>query len=419
MISGLLAAFAPAVPATAGTAAAGEPCAGTFDRHLACWAGWIREGTVRVTLDRSLPFDGKAEDRKDSEQILANRSARLLVEVPSGVSTGQGGSALLVLADHERRLVADDARIDPLKPATVAELAARGACAPEKDGDLCARLGKGRQLRGADLVHLGLATGLSRTDTVSGSGTGSSAPAADETTAGDQGQGQEQDQRQGRGQGQGQEQETGNVGNTGPDPGTAPDPGDDAGWDTATEVLTVLCAVLVLLLGLLLFLIRRSARSVAVGTLSRRSLAVPGVGAVPAAATPRPRTRPRTQMPDEATTRTRPRTQMSDEATTRTRARMPDEATTRLRATPAPRSHGRHVGNVPGPARPAVVRTELHPQGYVEVDHVLYRAVWAEPGRPPPAPGGLVDVTEAGERDSDVLYAFPPAAGRHAKATRP
>lgn len=35
------------------------------------------------------------------------------------------------------------------------------------------------------------------------------------------------------------------------------------------------------------------------------------------------------------------------------------------------------------------------------------------------APGGLVDVTEAGERDSDVLYAFPPTAGRHAKATRP
>ncbi|MEU9137685.1 hypothetical protein AB0D33_17240 [Streptomyces sp. NPDC048404] len=399
MISGLLAAFAPAVPATASTIAAGEPCAGTFDRHLACWAGWIREGTVRVTLDRSLPFDGKAEDRKDSEQTLANRSARLLVEVPSGVSTGQGGSALLVLADHERRLVADDARIDPLKPATVAELAARGACAPDKNGDLCARLGKGRQMRGADLVHLGLATGLSHTDTASGSGTGSSAPATDETAAGEQGQGQQQEQ----GQGQGQEQETGNVGNTGPDPGTAP--GDDAGWDTATEVLTVLCAVLVLLLGLLLFLIRRSARSVAVGTLSRRSLAVPGAGAVPAAATPRPRTRPRTQMPDEATTRTR--------------ARMPDEATTRLRATPAPRSRGRHVGNVPGPARPAVVRTELHPQGYVEVDHVLYRAVWAEPGRPPPAPGGLVDVTEAGERDSDVLYAFPPAAGRHAKATRP
>ncbi|MER5395064.1 hypothetical protein [Streptomyces sp. NPDC002599] len=394
MMSGLLAAFAPAVPA-----AADEPCGGTFDRHLGCWADWIGEGTVRVTLDRTLPFDGAADRREPFERTLSAHSARLLVEVPSRVHTGQGGTALLVLADRKGRLVADDAVIDPLKPGTVAELAAHGACHPKEAGDLCARLGKGDSLTGADLVRLGLAGDLSRTDTVSGSGAGSSATSTGETAAGKQEQGQGQDQNQE------QEQATGNGGNTGPDPGTAPDPGDNAGWDTATAVLTVLCAVLVLLLGLLLFLIRRSARSVAVGTLSRRSLAAQGVGAVPAAATPRPRTRPRARMPDEATTRTR--------------ARMPDEATTRLRATPAPRSHGRHVGNVPGPARPAVVRTELHPQGYVEVEHVLYRAVWAEPGRPPPAPGGLVDVTEAGERDSDVLYAFPPAAGRHAKATRP
>ncbi|MFD5516430.1 hypothetical protein [Streptomyces sp. NPDC127066] len=392
MMSGLLAAFAPAVPA-----AAGEPCGGTFDRHLGCWADWIDEGTVRVTLDRTLPFDGAAARREPFEQTLATHSGRLLVEVPSRVHTGQGGTALLVLADRRGRLVADDAFIDPLKPGTVAELAAHGACHPKETGDLCARLGKGDSLTGADLVRLGLAVDLSRTDTVSGSGAGSPAASTGETAAGKQGQGQGNGQNQNQNQNQNQEQEqeqaTGNGGNTGPDPGTAPDPGDDAGWDTATAVLTVLCAVLVLLLGLLLFLIRRSARSVAVGTLSRRSLVAQGVGAVPAAATPRPRTRPRTQTPDEATTR--------------------------IRATPAPRSHGRRVGNVPGPARPAVVRTELHPQGYVEVEHVLYRAVWAEPGRPPPAPGGLVDVTEAGERGSDVLYAFPPTAGRHAKATRP
>ncbi|MGW3913653.1 hypothetical protein ACWEBX_19350 [Streptomyces sp. NPDC005070] len=406
MLSGLLAALAPAVPA-----AAGEPCDGTFDRHLGCWAGWTDEGTVRVTLDRSLPFDGKAENRKGFEQTLVERSRSLLVEVPSDVHTGEGGSALLVLADHDHRFVADDAIVDLLKPETVKELADRRACNPRKKEDVCARLGKGR-LTGAELIRFGLATGLSRTDTVSGSGAGSSAnPGGDETATGRQGQGQTP------GQGRNQQQETGNVGDTGRDPGTSTDQGDDSGWDTATAVLTVLCAVLVLLLGLLLFLIRRSARSVAVGTLSRRSLAVSGVGAVPAGTAPRPRTRPRTPAHDEATTRTR--THVPDEATTRTRAPAPDEATTRLRATPAPRSHGRRVGNVPGPARPAVVRTELHPQGYVEVDHVLYRAVWAEPGRPPPAPGGLVDVTEAGERDSDVLYAFPPTPGRHAKAARP
>ncbi|MFE2302086.1 hypothetical protein ACFXAW_28310 [Streptomyces sp. NPDC059445] len=407
MLFGLLAASAPAVAATAA-----QPCGGTFEQRLGCWARATDEGTVRVTVDRSLPFDGRAANRKGFEQTLVDRSARLLVEVPSGVHTGEGGTALVVLADHDHRFLADDAVIDALKPGTVKELADRRACDPRKAGDLCARLAKGR-LTGADLVRLGLATDLSRTDTVGGSAAGTSAnPGGDETATGQQGQGQGQGQSPAQGQGQG---ETGKAGDTGRDPGTSTDPGDGGGWDTATAVLTVLCAVLVLLLGVLLFLIRRSARSVAVGTLSRRSLAAPGVGAVPAASTPRPRGRPRTHASDQATTRTR----VSDEAAAPPRTRMPDEATTRLRATPAPRSHGRRVGNVPGPARPAVVRTELHPQGYVEVDHVLYRAVWAEPGRPPPAPGGLVDVTEAGERDSDVLYAFPPTPGRHAKAARP
>jgi hypothetical protein len=70
----------------------------------------------------------------------------------------------------------------------------------------------------------------------------------------------------------------------------------------------------------------------------------------------------------------------------------------------------------PKALRTAVVRTELHPQGYVEVEHVLYRAVWAEPHRPPPGPGGLVDVTEFREATPvpEVLYAYP-STRRHAK----
>ncbi|MET7986366.1 MULTISPECIES: hypothetical protein [unclassified Streptomyces] len=409
MLSGLLAAFAPAVPA-----AAREQCGPTFEQRLGCWSDAIRGGTVRVTLDRTLPFDGSAEKRKGFEQTLSDQSGRLLVEVPSGVHTGAGGSALLVLADSKGRLVADDAVIDKLKPEIVTELAGRGACHPRNADDLCARLGKSG-LSGRDLIDAGLAADLSRhAYTVTGSGTGTSATPTGETAAGATPTGK---QGQGQGQNAGRGHETGNVGGTDQDPAVAPDPGGDSGWDTATQVLTVLCAVLVLLLGLLLFLIRRSARSVAIGSLSRRSLAAPGVGPLPAASAPRPRGRPRTHAPDEATTALR--THVPDEATTALRTHVPDEATTRLRATPAPRSRGRRVGNVPGPARPAVVRTELHPQGYVEVDHVLYRAVWAEPGRPPPTPGGLVDVTEAGERDSDVLYAFPPTPGRHAKAARP
>ena len=64
-----------------------------------------------------------------------------------------------------------------------------------------------------------------------------------------------------------------------------------------------------------------------------------------------------------------------------------------------------------------MVRTALHPQGYVELDHVLYRAVWTEPDRTPPVPGAYVEVTDAHEPDSDVLYAFPPAARHHARGT--
>ncbi|MCX5560367.1 hypothetical protein [Streptomyces sp. NBC_00038] len=142
-------------------------------------------------------------------------------------------------------------------------------------------------------------------------------------------------------------------------------------------LLIIVSTLLVALLTALVLVIRRSSRAA-----PRRTLATAGGGTVPTA-----------------------------------NSRAADEKTTHLRVDPAPR-HGRRVGNVPGPARSALVRTELHPQGYVELDRVLYRAVWAEPGRPPPAPGGLVDVTDARERDSDVLYAFPPTTGRHAKGTR-
>ncbi|MFD3929481.1 hypothetical protein [Streptomyces sp. NPDC058614] len=141
-------------------------------------------------------------------------------------------------------------------------------------------------------------------------------------------------------------------------------------------LLIIVSALLVVLLAAFVLVIRRSSRA------ADHALASTGGGTIPTA-----------------------------------NSRAADEKTTHLRVEPAPR-YGRRVGNVPGPARSAVVRTELHPQGYVELGRVLYRAVWAEPGRPPPAPGQLVDVTDARERDSDVLYAFPPTSGRHAKGTR-
>ncbi|WP_369248866.1 hypothetical protein [Streptomyces sp. R41] len=346
VLFGVLAVLAPA-----GAASADEVCGKDFKERLQCWSQWIGQGTVRVTLDEAVAFDGSAKERKDVEQTLWRERAKLVVEVPKGGHTGAGGTALLLLAKPGARLVDPGATIDPLTPEAVNELASLPVCDPKNSKnpkDLCARLAKG-PLNGHDLIALSQAADLSKQHVYSIAD--GRAPASES-----------------------------------PSPTKSASPPPDAtssgsGWDTTTQILAVLCAVLVLLLAVLLFLIRRSSQ--AVGALPRRALAVPGVGAVPATA----------------------------------HARAPDETTTRLRVTPTPQ-YGRRVGNVPGPARSAVVRTELHPQGYVELDRVLYRAVWAEPGRPPPAPGGLVDVTDARERDSDVLYAFPPTTGRHAKGTR-
>ncbi|MEU8791086.1 hypothetical protein [Streptomyces sp. NPDC048643] len=376
VLSALLAVLAPAV------SAAGATCGADLGQRLRCWSRWIDEGTVHVTLDRAVPFDGSADDRRDVERTLWDGRENLVVEVPTGGHTGPGGTALLLLADRKTRLVAKDATIDRLTPGAVAELADLRACHPENAKDPCALLGKG-SLSGAAFIAQDQAADLTRHTYAVADSADPPAATPSRTTGTAKG---EQGAQKGR---------------NGGDSGSAGGSGSDTGWDTTTGILAVLCAVLVVLLGALLLLVRRSSH--AVGTLSRRALAAPGVGAVQAAAASPP---PRAA--DERTTRIR----TPDERTTRTRA--PDESTTRLRVA-APAHRYRRVGNVPGPARSAVVRTELHPQGYVELDHVLHRAVWAEPGRPPPAPGALVDVTDARDQDSDVLYAFPPTTGRHAR----
>ncbi|WP_460370161.1 hypothetical protein, partial [Actinocorallia lasiicapitis] len=59
-----------------------------------------------------------------------------------------------------------------------------------------------------------------------------------------------------------------------------------------------------------------------------------------------------------------------------------------------------------GDRRRATVRTNLHPQGYVELDADLYRAAWADPDTPPPGEGRPVDVVQ--DPGADVLLAYPP-----------
>lgn len=65
-----------------------------------------------------------------------------------------------------------------------------------------------------------------------------------------------------------------------------------------------------------------------------------------------------------------------------------------------------------GPGRQAIVCTELHPQGYVEIDRCLYRAVWTAVDEPPPAPGLPVIVARSADEaaEPEVLLAFPPLA---------
>ncbi|MER5884510.1 hypothetical protein ABT160_11835 [Streptomyces sp. NPDC001941] len=75
---------------------------------------------------------------------------------------------------------------------------------------------------------------------------------------------------------------------------------------------------------------------------------------------------------------------------------------------PAPPAARPPSGAAPrGPTRTAVVRTALRPQGYVELDHSLYRAVWTAPGAPPPDPGEPVEVSGTHDRDPAVLQAHP------------
>ncbi|WP_328432044.1 hypothetical protein [Streptomyces sp. NBC_00453] len=324
MLAGILFAMVPAGQA----AGADGACDGGFSARLRCWYDWLGRGAVTVRLNRALSLDA-AGDRADRVGAVLGRRENLVVEVPAGVTTGEGGTVLLVLAGH--RFVDPEARISRLTPVTVQELNGRHVCDPGDIHDLCALLGR-REMTGRELTARSDVAVLGAEHSVAIGSAASHPPAssaAREKTKGASGQ---------------------------------------SGTDPATILVAVMAVLLVLLLAALVYVVRRS-----------RPLAAPHAGALPAS---------------------------SGRAA---------ETTTRLRTTPAA-APGRSPASRKGPSRSAVVRTDLHPQGYVELDRVLYRAVWAQPGQPPPGPGARVDVTEAPEPDSDVLYAFPPATGRQTHA---
>ncbi|MEU6378336.1 hypothetical protein [Streptomyces sp. NPDC046909] len=287
--------------------AAAAPCKGDFSDSLDCWTQRLGTKPVTLPLRGELPLGGTKDERAKIIQSIWDHRQQLSVEVPAGVSTGEGGTVLLVLAEQKGRLVDRDAMISRLSPSTREELAS--VCTADRRS-LCDDLvgdKKAKPMNGEVLIQANQA--VERHAYITG------ATDTDDTSP---------------------------YGN----------------W-----LVPGIATLLALLLAALFVLVRRTR-----------------VTPAPAAAH---------RMLDEPTRALRP-------TTTRT---------------------ARHRSVTPtGPTHPAVVRTDLHPQGYVEVDRVLYRAVWADPGQAPPPPGSRVDVTDPPEPDSDVLYAFPPAAGRHAHA---
>ncbi|MFF6785639.1 hypothetical protein [Streptomyces sp. NPDC012510] len=363
---GLLVATVPDGPAVAEA----ESCDDRLTEQLACWAEVIKDGPVVITLDAPLAYENVDERQRHDIQTLRDDRHSLVVQVRGGKRTGEGGTALLVLA--EGRLVHPEARIDRLRPGPLDELKDAGLCAER--GPLCELIerkdGRPETLDGQALIDAGLAADHStHVDALGPVPGGASDPSRREPSP---------------------------AGPKSPTPGReaedTPD-GEASGYGGSTWTAFWMALLLALLLLAFVIVIRRSRGPVAVG----HRAASPGrVVGGPARAAPAHAARVG--------------------GAGGVAGGGEDERTTRLRIAPAPR-HGRQVGARPAHARTAVVRTELHPQGYVEIDRVLRRAVWAEPGRPPPAPGQHVDVTDARERDSDVLYAFPPTAARHAKGT--
>jgi hypothetical protein len=86
------------------------------------------------------------------------------------------------------------------------------------------------------------------------------------------------------------------------------------------------------------------------------------------------------------------------------RERAPSPAKLPRRTTP-PRPPVPDDPRLPTSGR-ALVRSELHPEGYVELGSCLRRARWAEAGVEPPAPGGWVEV--ARERGRLIAFASGP-----------
>ncbi|MEU0675797.1 hypothetical protein ABZ330_23470 [Streptomyces sp. NPDC006172] len=376
----------PPPPSVTATTRAAAGCAHTdFTRSMLCWgnaaAGGRRSIVVTVSEPQSLGGEPGLDAVADAVPKLRDK---LVVIVPDGVRTGSGGTLLLALASH--RIVGEHSSVSPLSDSEHRRLTELNGCPPDGFCDTV----RTRTRSGGDLVRRGLAQDA-RTSVFTAGPARSTAPA---------------DSGAGRADG-------GGTGGAPPADVVA----QDDGTGDSFAVLLVVGAVLLCLVTTLGLMVRRTGGPVEAAHRRRSS------------ASPRrePTARPERSAPRPESTLVREPVPRRPGASRRRHATVPDTPTTALdRPTAQQPPAQRHMTaqlaktqpaepppaelpTVPGataPYRSGVVRTVLRPQGYVDVDGLLYRAGWGGPGEPPP-PGRPVRVVRDG---SGGLTAHAPAA---------
>lgn len=316
--------------------AAADPCGDSFAEKVTCGGAVISRGAVVITLEGPLEFEKLSEQEHESLKKLYEDTNPLVVQVPKGISTGEGGTALLLMA--EGRIVHPDATVEPLRSQARDELRNAGVC--RDDNELCEIVKN--KLTGKQLIDKGLAADPdTHAITVEGVTTDPN------TTSGNP------DDKDGKNGGQGDDDKGGKGGTAQAGGGGTEAAGDSTSWAALWMGL-----LLVLLLLAFAVVIRRSRGPVAVGhrAASGRLAAMPPGGGA----------RRREQRPADGRSPTHGAARGDGRAPTQA-AHDGDESTTRLRVAPTAR-HGRQVSARPTHTRTAVVRTELHPQGYVELD---------------------------------------------------
>ncbi|WP_157873099.1 hypothetical protein, partial [Streptomyces neyagawaensis] len=292
-------------------AAAADPCGDSFGEQVTCGSAVISKGAVVITLEGPLKFEKLSQQEHESLKKLYEDTNPLVVQVPEGISTGEGGTALLLMA--EGRLVHPDATVDPLRSQARDELRNAGVC--RDDNDLCETVKN--KLTGKQFIDKGLAV-----DPATHAFTVERVTTDPNTTSGNP---TDKDSKNGRG-----DDHKGGKDNT----AQAGGGGTEAAGDSTSWAALWMGLLLVLLLLAFAVVIRRSRGPVAVGhrTASGRLAAMPPGGGA----------RRREPRPADGRSPTHGAARGGDGRAPTQAAHDGDESTTRLRVAPTAR-HGRQV----------------------------------------------------------------------------